>query len=95
MPVLRMSPEELEKLFGAGVITLGPKRRNQPEKYPPGPFLTPEQDAQLGELIREQGRLPMLELVPSEPSEPTGMQKFRELLTPRFLSRWLSPDKTD
>ena len=92
MSVSRMSPEELARLFGAGVITLGPKGRNAPEKYPPGPFLTPEQDAHLGELIREQGRLPMLELVPSEPPAPTGVQKFRELITPRFLSRWLSPD---
>ena len=93
MPVSRMSPKELEKLFGAGVITLGPKRREEPEKYPPGPFLTPEQDAQLGELLREQGGLPMLELVPSERPASTGVQKFRELIIPRFLSRWLSPHK--
>jgi hypothetical protein len=95
MPVSRMSPEELEKLFGAGVITLGPKRRNEREKYPPGSLLTPEQDAQLGELIREQGGLPMLELVSSEPPAPTGMQKFRELITPRFLSRWRSLEEED
>lgn len=93
MSISKMSQEELERLFGAGVVTLGPKSRNEPEKYPPGPFLTPEQDAQLGELIREQGGLPMLELVPSKPPAPTGVQKFRELITPRFLSRWLSPDK--
>lgn len=95
MPVSRMSPEELEKLFGAGVITLGPKRRNEPEKYPSGPFLTPEQDAQLAELIREQGGLPMLELVPAEPPAPTAVQKFRELITPRFLSRWRSLEEAD
>ena len=95
MPVSRMSPEELEKLFGAGVITLGPKRGNEREKYPPGPFLTPEQDAQLAELIREQGGLPMLELVPAEPPAPTGVQKFRELIIPRFLSRWLLSDAAE
>lgn len=94
MPVSSMSPEELEKLFGAGVITLGPKSRNEREECPLGPLLTPEQDAQLGELIKEQGGLPMLELVPSEPPAPTGVQKFKELITRRFLSRRFSPDET-
>ena len=95
MPDSRMSEEEMEALFGAGVITLGPKQRGQTGKKFREPLLTPEQDAQLGELIREQGRLPTLELVGSEPPGPNRLRKFRELITPRFLSRWLSLDEAE
>ena len=58
MPDSKMSEEEIEALLGAGVITLGPKKRGQTGKKFREPLLTPEQDAQLGELIKEQGRLP-------------------------------------
>ena len=95
MPDSRMSEEEMEALFGAGVITLGPKQRGQTGKKFREPLLTPEQDAQLGELIKEQGRLPTLELVGSEPPRPNRVRKFKELITSKLINLWPSSNDTD
>ena len=95
MPYSRMSAEKMESLFGAGVITLGPKKRGQTGEKFREPLLTPEQDAQLGELIKEQGRLPTHELVGSEPPAPNRVRKFKELITSKFLNLWPSSDGID
>ena len=95
MPDSRMSEEEIEALFGAGVITLGPKQRGQTGKKFREPLLTPEQDAQLGELIKEQGRLPTLELVGSEPPGSNRVRKFKELIISKLINLWPSSNETD
>ena len=95
MPDSRMSEEEMEALFGAGVITLGPKKRGQTGKKFREPLLTPEQDVQLGELIKEQGRLPTLELVGSERPGPNRVRKFKELINSKLINLWPSSNETD
>lgn len=58
MTIPTMSPEKIERLFGKGTVTLGPKQNKESKKPSQGPFLTLEQDAELARIIREQSMGP-------------------------------------